>query len=317
MAQGYEFDDEKFSFRKVSHPVWSIVRKTVRFLLVSVSMAVFYYLIISFVFSTETERRLRRENKLYEKLYPEMVAKSEILGDVVEDLGLRDNSIYSDIFSTAAPSIDPSGNVELSYYAVDSIEGRHIVRETSRKIVSVAEAGRGVDSNLLEFFDGIARGGSALPPMGMPVANFSYAKTGASVGQKLNPFYKVMSSHTGLDIMAAQGEDVLAAGDGTVTEARRSAKGQGNVVSIDHGNGYVTRYAHLGDIFVRRGQSVRTGARIATVGVTGSTFAPHLHYEVIKDSTYMDPVNYLFGALSPEEYANVVYMASSTRQSMD
>ena len=87
-----------------------------------------------------------------------------------------------------------------------------------------------------------------------------------------------------------------AAADGVVAEITRSRKGLGNVVTIDHGNGYKTRYAHLADIAVSRGRIVKKGARIGDVGVSGNSFAPHLHYEVRVDGQKVDPLQYYDGS---------------------
>ena len=101
-----------------------------------------------------------------------------------------------------------------------------------------------------------------LPPMTNPLRNYSFAQTGASIGSRINPFYKVPVQHNGLDMIAPSGEPVYAAADGVVKNVTRSRKGLGNVVEIDHGNGYVTRYAHLADIEARKGRKIKRGARI-------------------------------------------------------
>ena len=123
--------------------------------------------------------------------------------------------------------------------------------------------------------------------------------------------------HNGLDIIAPTGEPVYAVADGVVKEVIKSRKGLGNVVSIDHGNGYVTRYAHLSDIETRKGRKVRRGARLGYVGVSGNSFAPHLHYEVLRDTLVLDPVNHFFASVTPEEYMNMLIMSVTTGQSMD
>ena len=105
--------------------------------------------------------------------------------------------------------------------------------------------------------------------------------------------------------------------DGVVSDVIKSRKGLGNVVVVSHGGGYVTRYAHLADIEVKKGKRVKRGDKIGYVGVSGSSFAPHLHYEVIKDTLIMDPVNHLFASFTPEEYVNVMIMAATTGQSLD
>ena len=123
--------------------------------------------------------------------------------------------------------------------------------------------------------------------------------------------------HNGLDLIAPAGDPVYAVADGRVKEIIRSRKGLGNVVVIDHGNGYVTRYAHLADIETRKGRKVRRGARLGYVGVSGNSFAPHLHYEVLRDTLVLDPVNHFFASVTPEEYMNMLIMSVTTGQSMD
>ena len=114
-----------------------------------------------------------------------------------------------------------------------------------------------------------------------------------------------------------QGEPVFASASGYVSDVIESRKGQGNVVEITHPGGYVTRYAHLSDIQVRKGARIRKGACVGYVGISGNSFAPHLHYEVIKDGEYLDPVNFLFASVTPDEYLNMMYMSVNTGQSMD
>ena len=135
--------------------------------------------------------------------------------------------------------------------------------------------------------------------------------------QCIIPLYKVDIQHNGIDLVAPQGSVVRAAADGVVRNVIHSNKGLGNIVEIDHRNGYVTRYALLGDVSVPQGRTVKRGQRIGTVGISSTTFAPHLHYEVLQDGKVLDPVHFLFASVDPDEYAKMLYMSVSTRQSMD
>ena len=123
--------------------------------------------------------------------------------------------------------------------------------------------------------------------------------------------------HDGLDMIAPAGQPVHASADGVVSGITRSRKGLGNVVVIDHGNGYVTRYGHLADVEARKGRKVSKGTRIGYVGVSGNSFAPHLHYEVIRDTVVLDPVNHFFASVTPDEYVNMLILSATTGQSMD
>lgn len=316
MGSEYTYDKDKVGFRKVRFSVWKWCRRGLSFLLATMSMAVLYYVLFALVFSTDTERRLKLANDMYALEMPELERKERMVSDVVEGLKARDNRIYEEIFHMAAPGVEPMSSVDF-LAGLDSIPDDNIVRYTENKLSKMeASAGR-VDASFERIMAAMQEDGFRMPPMTNPLKDFKFAQTGASVGNKINPFYKVSIRHDGLDMLAHSGEPVHAAADGVVKEVIRSRKGLGNVVVLDHGNGYVTRYAHLADIEVARGRRVKRGARIGYVGVSGNSFAPHLHYEVHKDTLVLDPINHFFASVTPEEYMNMLVMSVSTGQSMD
>jgi len=313
---GYEFDKENIRFRSVTRSVGGILWKVVKLLLVSLALSVFYYAIVATFFSTDAEKRLRRENKMYEKLYGSMVDKEDMVGDVVEELRLRDAEIYESVFHSKAPSVDPISSKDLDF-VVDSIRESNVTLYTGRKADQLLSQASRVEDNFKRIFSLLADKNTTLPPMDPPLEGLSYSQAGASTGQKINPFYKVSSQHNGLDIVAAQGEPVYASAGGFVILVRRSDRGLGNTVEINNGNGYHTLYCHLDDIYVKFGQEIPKGTKIGTVGISGNTYAPHLHYEVMHGDDYLDPVNYMFGTLTPNAYALFTYNSSRTGQSMD
>ena len=199
---------------------------------------------------------------------------------------------------------------------IDSVDDKDMVEYVGKKLDLLEEASGKVEDNFRRVLE-VLEGGETLPPMTNPLKSFSYARTGASVGEKINPFYKVQVYHGGLDLISQQGEPVYAAAAGTVKDVDHSSKGLGNVVTIDHGNGFVTRYAHLENTRVSRGQKVPRGKQIGQVGMSGNSFAPHLHYEVLKDTSRLDPINFLFASVSPEDYMGMLFMSFNTGQSMD
>lgn len=308
--------DKDFKLTKQKASVWTVVRGILMFFVVTISLAVVYYVIFALLFSTEEERRLRLENKLYEQEYPQMYQKEELLADVVEGLRVKDDKIYEEIFNTAAPDMEQFSSLEF-LVALDSIPDSDIVTNSAIRLDALEHSAGIVEDNFMKVMETIADKDFVMPPMTNPMKDFTFAQTGASTGDKINPFYKVPMKHDGLDLIASAGEPVYAAADGTVTDVIKSRKGLGNVVVIDHGNGYVTRYAHLADIEARKGRKVRKGTRIGYVGVSGNSFAPHLHYEVLRDTLVLDPVNHFFASVTPEEYMNMLIMSVTTGQSMD
>lgn len=316
MRQNYFFDKNDIKVKKKRTSVWTVLRKFLVFILASMSVAVVYYIIFALIFSTGEEQKLKNENRLYSQEYPELAKKEALLSDVIEGLQLKDDRIYEEIFNTAAPNVDPMESIDF-LAGLDSLPDTDLVKYTDRKLNSLREVGRKVDDNFEAIMKAVTDSGFVMPPMHNPLEDFSFAQTGASVGYKINPFYKVEIQHNGLDMIAPSGVPVLASADGVISKVTRSRKGLGNVVEIDHGNGYITRYAHLADVVAVKGRKVKRGTRIGSVGVSGSSFAPHLHYEVVRDTVVLDPVNHLFATVSPEEYMNMLVMSITTGQSMD
>ena len=208
-------------------------------------------------------------------------------------------------------------HVLASLAAADTVPDYEMVEYAYGKVVAAETRAARVEDNFRKALGLVASGDRALPPMSLPLESVSFAQVGASVGQKVNPFYKVETAHNGVDLIAPQGDPVLAVADGTVTNVISERKGLGNVVEITHPGGYVTRYAHLADVRVSRGQKVQRGRRIASVGISGNSFAPHLHFELLKDGQYLDPVDCFFAGVTPDGYAGMKLMASRTGQSLD
>lgn len=315
MSSQYIFDRD-FRFRKDKTSVWTIVRKILLFFLTTLSLAILYYVIFALVFSTDEERSLIQENRMYEKVFPEMNVKEELLSDVVDGLVIKDDMIYEEIFHTSAPDMDPGSSLDF-LMGIDSAGDDDIVKHSASRLKIMGRTVDAVEDNFRDIFRLVASEDMVMPPMSNPMNGFSFAQTGASVGDRINPFYKVQIRHDGLDMIAPAGEPVYASADGKVSNIIRSRKGLGNVVVIEHDGGYVTRYAHLADIEVRKGRKIRKGDRIGYVGVSGNSFAPHLHYEVLRDTLVLDPVNFMFASVTPEDYVNMLILSASTGQSMD
>ena len=300
-------------FKEAHRTFWRVLVGVVKYALLSVLMAAVYYAIFAAFVSTDTEKRLHKENKLYEKLYPGMQEREALVSDVIDYLQLRDAKIYKDVFYASAPTLDPVATTEF-FSGSDTIPDRNILKYTAMKADALLSVADRVEAAMQEV---ASKYGQALPPLSLPLSGISYVQVGASVGDRMNPFYKVNARHNGLDIIASQGDPVYAAAKGRVSSVVRSFKGEGNVVEITHGDGYVTRYCHLGDIHVSQGQTVAVGKKIASVGLSGNSLVPHLHFEVLKDGEYRDPVHYFFASVSPSDYANMLYMSVNTCQSMD
>ncbi len=316
----YRFNREQLKFVEDRIGLKGWVKRAVRYFVLSVLIAVFYYLIVSLFFNTEQERRLARENELMEREYERLQEKIEVLDNTVKNLQFKDREIYRQIFDADPPAFSQSGNYEAEFFGrIDTTRNDMIVGYSRDKIAVMEAEAKSVD-NAIEFITGeLYRLGDSVAriPSIIPLRDFSIGQTGASVGQKINPFYKNVAMHSGIDLLGATGTDILAAADGVVELVVRKGKKAGNVIAINHGNGYVTRYMHVGDILVRQRQKVTQGTVIGRVGLSGMSFAPHLHYEVVYNGENMDPVYYFFSDLTPALFKEMVIITSNTGQSLD
>lgn len=311
-----ELDQFTHLVGEATHAVWHIVRNIVLYFIGTVALTAFAYTIFALVFSTDVERRLHRENKMYEKILPTLEPREQLLSDAIDVLEDKDNNIYDRMFHAAAPSLDPVSSLDF-LFASDTIPDTKLVSYTRDKSDALLARVPEVDAAFGKIIRAIADSSFVMPPMSMPVKDLSYPQVGASCGSKMNPFLKAYVQHDGIDLVVNRGTDVYATAAGVVAEGTRRSKTSGNTVVIRHDGGYSTVYAHLDNVTVSRGQSVKRGQKIGTVGMTGKAFAPHLHYEVHKDSLVVDPVHYFFASVEPQDYANYLYMSVNTLQSMD
>lgn len=130
-----------------------------------------------------------------------------------------------------------------------------------------------------------------------PIPEFSYvcpvaAETSSGFGYRMHPLEQCIKFHYGTDLAANSGDDILSFADGIVTEVG-SDDSYGNYLVISHADGYSTRYAHCGKVYVHENQTVKAGEKIALVGASGKVTGPHLHFELLKDDMYLNPAFYL------------------------
>jgi murein DD-endopeptidase MepM/ murein hydrolase activator NlpD len=157
---------------------------------------------------------------------------------------------------------------------------------------------------------------AAIPAI-QPVKKQDLTRMASGYGWRSDPFTKARKKHKGMDFTAPRGTPIYATGDGVVTRADQRSSGYGKHVRIDHGFGFITLYAHMSKYNVRRGQKVKRGDLIGFVGNTGRSQAPHLHYEIIKNGVKINPIDFYYGNLSPEEFEAMQRAAQIEGQSYD
>ncbi|MCU0357086.1 MAG: M23 family metallopeptidase [Cyclobacteriaceae bacterium] len=145
----------------------------------------------------------------------------------------------------------------------------------------------------------------ATRPAIQPINNRDLTTLHLTFGTRLHPIFNSYMDHKGLDLSARFGTPVYSTADGRVSMAYHSGS-YGNVVFIDHGFGFETRYAHLQKFAVKAGNFVKRGEVIGYVGNTGISVAPHLHYEVYFQDKAVNPIHFFQRDLKPSEYQKII-----------
>jgi len=317
----FEYDNDKLDFVRKKRSGWWYFKRGLWLLQVSILLSIGYYLLFSLFVNTDEERKLKDENRAIENEYDELVTGVERLEVVVEGLNDRNKGIYHSLFEADPPPVGNNGAGEFFFENYEGISVVSGVRHISQILDDIDPKEKVCFDRLsniervLKFsksYDDLSR----IPSI-IPVRNFSMSRVGANMGRKMHPFYKKFSEHEGMDFLVPIGTDILATASGVVTNVKRGDKHGGNVVEIDHQNGYFTSYSHLADVYVSRGQVVKQGRIIGKSGESGRTFAPHLHYEVKYKDNNMDPIHYFFADLTPDRYVDMIKTAMNQGQSMD
>lgn len=286
--------------------------------------AVFAAIIIAFAYTyldSPKEKQLKREISGMELQYDLLNEKVQLLEKALGDLQNRDDNIYRVIFE-AEPIPENSrlaGVGNKDYRELQSFSNSDLLIASSSRVDKLAKQ-LYIQSKSYDEVVGMVKAKSALMaaiPAIQPMKNKELNRIGSGFGYRIDPIYKTIKFHEGVDFTAPMRTEIYATGDGRVSEIMRMDRGYGNCVVIDHGYGYKTLYAHMSRFNVREGQKVKRGEVIGYVGNTGKSTAPHLHYEVIKDGAKVNPVNFFYNDITPEQYDRMIQNASQLNQAFD
>ena len=318
----YYYDSDTLSYQKIR------VKKRDKFkrLLLTV-VAAFIFMILGFVvftpvFESPKEKEIKRQLefvKLNEELHSKKIVQLE---KILNDIQDRDNNIYR-LYFEVNPIPEEQRKAGFGginrYKALEGFENSEMVIDVTKNM-DILSKQLYVQSKSLDEIVKLAENKEALlaaMPAIQPVKKEDLTRMASGYGWRSDPFTKARKKHWGMDFTAPRGTPIYATGDGVVKRADQRSSGYGKHVRIDHGFGYITLYAHMSKYNVRRGQKVKRGDLIGFVGNTGRSQAPHLHYEVIKNGTKINPINFYYGNLSPEEFEAMQKAAQIEGQSLD
>lgn len=251
------------------------------------------------------------------------------LGDSVKQIQLkmlelerRDNAIYRNIFeATPLPDSARANFLEKQkeIARVESMSNNELVLSITEALTNLKNRMAAQNSSYKEIGNLINNKEKLLlaTPAIQPVSNKDLNRIASGFGYRIDPIYKTVKFHAGLDFTAPQGTPIYATADGVVKTAGFSDGGYGNHVVINHGYGYETLYGHMYRVKVRAGQKVNRGDLIGYVGNTGKSTGPHCHYEVHKNGQKLDPVYFFYNDLTPQQFDQILKRASASNQSFD
>jgi murein DD-endopeptidase MepM/ murein hydrolase activator NlpD len=261
----------------------------------------------------------------YERSQEDLSTLSTRVKDMEQKLAQlekRDNDVYRSIFE-ANPIPDSARakkmEIEQEINLVSSMDENELA-------FSLASTLKNLDSRLkfqeksYKDIEGMIKDKEKLlasTPAIQPFNNKDLNRLASGYGYRIDPVYKTVKFHAGLDFSAPQGTPIYATADGRVITAGNTGNGYGNHVVINHGYGYETLYGHMVRVKVRSGAAVKRGEVIGWVGSTGKSTGPHCHYEVHKLGRTLDPIYFFYNDLSPEQYQQILKLAASGNQSFD
>jgi murein DD-endopeptidase MepM/ murein hydrolase activator NlpD len=318
----YYYDTKTLSYKRIKLSRVNKVRNLFYFLIGSAFTGLVMVIIFFQFFDSPKEKILNREIKQLSSQYEVVQDKLQQVELVLDDIQERDDNIYRVIFE-ADPiprSIRKAGYGGVNRYQdLSGYNNAELIISTAKKIDQITKQlyiqSKSFD-NIIELAKNKADMLASMPAI-QPVSNKDLSRMASGYGYRIHPIYKTKKFHAGMDFSAKTGTPIYATGDGKISKVRKSRRGYGNHVIIDHGFGYKTLYAHMSRYIVKRGQKVNRGDVIGYVGSSGTSVAPHLHYEVHKDGKKINPINFYYNDLTPDQYEKILELSSKSNQSFD
>ncbi len=318
----YYYDSKTLSYKKIKKSTKNRIFQVLLLILAAVLFMILGFFIIGQFLDSPKQKRLQRELefvKINEQLHNKKIKQLE---NILKEVEERDNNIYR-LFFEVNPIPEEQRKSGLGgtnrYKNLEGYDNSDIVLDVTKNIDLLSKRlyiqSKSLDE-ILKLAENKEKLLAAIPAI-QPVKKEDLTRMASGYGMRQDPFNKTWKMHWGMDFTSPRGTPVYASGDGVIKRADNKASGYGKHIRIDHGFGYISLYAHLSKYNVEKGQRVKRGDLIGFVGSTGRSTAPHLHYEIHKNGQKLNPINFYYGNLSPEEFAALQKAAEEKGQSLD
>lgn len=298
--------------------------KLVRFFvraLTTIGVVVVYYLIFSVFFDTPIEYQLKKSTRTLQEHYAKLEKRYDSLQVVLDNLAHRDSAVYEIIYEAQPYSSKENRDYTQSKLdqQMSSMSNKDLGDLFFKRLDKLLLKANGVDSAEISIMNNCMVNANLINkiPSIQPIANANMTLLATSFGRRINPFFKTMQDHNGIDYAVLEGTAVFATADGVISQIQTRGSNNGLSLTIDHGNGYKTVYAYLSKTYGMVGNKVNRGDVIAFSGNSGLSYAPHLHYEVRKDGVAVNPIGYLFLELNKEQLTKMYNISAHAMQAFD
>lgn len=318
----YYYNTHTLRYEKLETPLRVKLLRVFGFIAAALVTAALISLLAFRFVGSPNEKLLRAENEKMKDRYRELNNRTKKIEQEMKELEVRDNEVYRSIFE-ANPIPDSARLKDMEKeQQIAKVEGM----EQDDLINSIIGSLNGMSSRIkaqqasYKDLGGMVKGKEkmlAATPAIQPVSNKDLKRIASGFGYRIDPVYKTVKLHPGLDFSAPAGTPIYATADGTVEFAGNRGDGYGNNVIINNGYGYKTLFGHMFRIKARSGQRVKRGEVIGWVGSTGKSTGPHCHYEVIKNGNKIDPIYFFYNDLTPEQFDRLLKLAAAANQSFD
>jgi murein DD-endopeptidase MepM/ murein hydrolase activator NlpD len=321
----FVYNTHTLSYDRVEVPLKTKILRAFGFFSVVVVSAFLLLVMLYSYFPSPREKELLREIEQIEHKYTEVNDQLDVMGKVLGNIQQRDASVHRAVFGMNPIDEHHWNAGQGGHTAHPELDGLNYSNETLAETfakIDFLSRQLTIQSKSLDTIQQLANNQQemlASMPSIKPVREDKLQKNMnvlSGFGYRIHPIYKVRKFHSGVDFPARQGTAIQASGSGKVVDAGWHS-GYGNCVTIDHGYGYQTLYGHMHKLAVRKGETIKKGQKIGEVGDTGTSTAPHLHYEVHFKGKPINPIHFCMDNLSPLEYQELVNSANLANQSLD
>lgn len=312
MATKFFYNPNTLSYETVSIPLKTRLTRLGLSFCMAVGLSTIAIFTFSHFFGTPKSYILRQANEDLLVKYNLLMVRLDNTNRDLNELMERDNNVYRSIFEAdiIPASVRNAGMNGIARY--EPLLGNSYTVPVAQALIMMNRVAKKVyiqSRSLDEIAEYVLQKEIMMEciPSIQPL-NMSDPKIRVSqaFGLRVDPIYRVLQMHQGIDLACPVGTPIYATGNGVVTEAKYSIHGYGNTLLIDHGFGYKTRYGHFDQIKVSQGDIVKRGEIIGASGNTGKSSGPHLHYEVRYKDSAVNPINFFSDDITAEEFDRII-----------